>query len=94
MLNLSSCKAFTRGVCRPIGFRRKHGKFYDQNDFKSEKLIPIGEQTQKLVVVHKTKDGTVIKTPVMSVVGFSFIYCLNNKGIWQVTIGRRAMSRY
>lgn len=59
-----------------------------------KKLIPIGEQTQKLVVVHKTKDGNVIKTPVMSVVGPCFYYWLINKGIWQVTIGRRAMSGY
>jgi len=31
-------------------------------------VVPVGEHTQKLMVVHKTLAGKVLKTPVMSVV--------------------------
>lgn len=42
-------------------------EFIEQLALGGSMLVPIGEHTQKLVVVHKTKDGTVLKTPVMSV---------------------------
>jgi len=42
-------------------------EFLDQLAPGGSMLIPVGEHMQKLLVVHRTKDGNILKTPVMSV---------------------------
>jgi len=41
--------------------------FLDQLAHGGSMVVPVGEHTQKLMVVHKTLAGKVLKTPVMSV---------------------------